>query len=84
MKAQLGPLYRVCMAMPWDTAYRDRLERARANPGGPASASLLRVQASAQHLADRFEQVAYRNTWGTDLGMRIPEPLRTGADPVRE
>src|SRR6266567_1723701 len=40
-----------------DSAYRERLERARANPGDPASASLLRVQASAQHLADHFEHV---------------------------
>jgi len=171
VKAQLGPLYRDCMATLWDSAYRERLERARANPGDPASASLLRVQASAQHLADHFEhvplflmafarnatsggsifpavwsaqlaaraagvgsalttvlgtfrreetfrvlgvpgdrgwemaccvsfgyptgrwgvaprrpvhEVAYRNTWGTDLGMRIPEPLWAGGDQVRE
>jgi len=57
VKAQLGPLYRDCMARLWDTAYRERLERARATPADPASASLLRVQASAQHLADHFEEV---------------------------
>jgi nitroreductase len=57
VKAQLGPLYRECMAQLWDTAYRERLEHARATPADPASASLLRVQASAQHLADHFEDV---------------------------
>lgn len=57
VKARLGPLYRECMAILWDTAYRERLERARATPGDPASASMLRVQSSAQHLADHFESV---------------------------
>jgi nitroreductase len=57
VKAQLGPLYRECIADLWDTAYRDRLERARAAPDDPASASMLRVQSSAQHLADHFEDV---------------------------
>ena len=57
IKAQLGPLYRDCMAQLWDTAYRERLERARATRDDPASAALLRVQASAQHLADHFEDV---------------------------
>jgi nitroreductase len=162
VKAQLGPLYRDCMAQLWDTAYKVRLEQARATRADPASAALLRVQASAQHLADHFEdvplflmafarndpsggsifpavwsaqlaaraegvgsnlttvlgifrraetlrilgvpddhgwemaacvsfgyptgrwgvaarrpahEVAYRNTWGTDLGLNIPEPL---------
>jgi nitroreductase len=57
IKGQLGPLYRDCMATLWDTAYRERLEQARATPDDPASASMLRVQASAQHLADHFESV---------------------------
>ncbi len=57
VKAQLGPLYRECIAELWDTAYRDRLERARTAPDDPASASMLRVQSSAQHLADHFENV---------------------------
>src|SRR5215469_4670017 len=57
VKAQLGPLYRECMAQLWATAYRDRIERARANPADPQSASLLRVVSSAQHLADHFEGV---------------------------
>ena len=57
VKAKLGPLYRDCMAELWATAYKERLERARATRTDPASAALLRVQASAQHLADHFEDV---------------------------
>src|SRR5260221_1389753 len=57
VKAKLGPLYRECMTQLWATGYRERLDRARATPDDLASASLLRVQASAQHLADHFEDV---------------------------
>jgi len=57
VKARLGPLYRDAISKLWEFGYRDRLERARATPGDPESASLLRVQASAQHLADHFESV---------------------------
>jgi nitroreductase len=57
VKAMLGPLYRECIALLWDTAYAERLARARATPADTASASLLRIQASAQHLADHFEDV---------------------------
>jgi len=57
VKAKLGPLYRESMSQLWDTVYRDRLDRARATPDDPASASMLRVTASAQHLADHFEYV---------------------------
>jgi nitroreductase len=57
VKSRLGPLYRDAIARLWETLYRTRLEHARANPDDAASASLLRVQASAQHLADHFESV---------------------------
>jgi nitroreductase len=57
VKARLGPLYRDCMAELWATAYKERLERARVTRADPAGAALLRVQASAQHLADHFEDV---------------------------
>lgn len=57
VKARLGPLYRDAIGQLWDTAYRDRLERARSAPEDPDSASMLRVTASAQHLADHFEEV---------------------------
>ena len=57
VKARLGPLYRNCMEELWSTGYLERLERARATPEDQASASFLRVQRSAQHLADHFEDV---------------------------
>lgn len=57
VKAKLGPLYRDAIGKLWETGYRERLEQARARPGDPESASLLRVQSSAQHLADHFEAV---------------------------
>ena len=57
VRARLGPLYRDAISQLWATAYRDRLERARSTPEDPGSASMLRVTASAQHLADHFEDV---------------------------
>jgi nitroreductase len=57
VKAQLGPLYRDAISQLWSTSYAERLQDARSSPDDPQSASLLRVQASAQHLADHFEQV---------------------------
>ena len=57
VKAGLGPLYRDAIGQLWDSFYRENLERARSTPADPQSASLLRVQASAQHLADHFEEV---------------------------
>jgi nitroreductase len=57
VKAELGPLYRDSLGQLWATAYRERVERARANPGDPASAATLAMVASAQHLADHFEEV---------------------------
>jgi len=57
VKAKLGPLYRDAIAKLWETAYRERLDLARSRPDDPDSASLLRVQSSAQHLADHFEDV---------------------------
>ncbi len=57
VKAGLGPLYRDAIARLWETAYADRLEQARSTPEDAESASMLRVQASAQHLADHFEAV---------------------------
>jgi nitroreductase len=57
VKAQLGPLYRDAMTQLWATAYAERIAAARANPDEPASASLLRIVRSSQHLADNFETV---------------------------
>ncbi|MFI5042500.1 MAG: nitroreductase family protein [Acidimicrobiales bacterium] len=54
-KAALGPIYRDSMQQLWATIYKDRLVAANATPDDPESASLLRIQRSAQHLADHFE-----------------------------
>ena len=56
VKTQLGPIYRTCLGQLWETIYKDRLEAARADPSDPEMAQLLRIQRSAQHLADHFEQ----------------------------
>jgi nitroreductase len=57
IKSRLGPLYRDAIGQLWAGFYRENLERARATPDDPDSAALLRVQASAQYLADHFEDV---------------------------
>ncbi len=55
MKAQLGPIYRECLAMLWETIYKERVAQATATPDDPESQQMLRIQRSAQHLADHFE-----------------------------
>ena len=57
VKAELGPLYRDSLSQLWATAYRERVERARSTPEDAASRATLRMVASAQHLADHFEEV---------------------------
>jgi nitroreductase len=57
VKAKLGPLYRDAMSQLWATAYAERIAHANENPDDPASASLLRIVRSSQHLADHFEAV---------------------------
>ena len=56
VKGQLGPIYRDCLSMLWATIYKDRLDAANAKPDDPEHAQLLRIQRSAQHLADHFEE----------------------------
>jgi nitroreductase len=56
VRAQLGPIYRECMEMLWATIYKDRLEAANLDPADPENDQLLRIQRSAQHLADHFEE----------------------------
>lgn len=56
VKAKLGPIYRDCMTLLWATIYKERLEVANANPQEEENASMLRIQRSAQHLADHFEE----------------------------
>jgi nitroreductase len=56
VKGKLGPIYRECMTQLWATIYKERLEAANADPDDPENASMLRIQRSAQHLADHFEE----------------------------
>lgn len=57
LKAELGPLYRDSIATLWATMYKERLDRARLEPERASNQSLLKVQRSAQWLADHYEDV---------------------------
>src|SRR3954447_19777690 len=57
VKGELAPLYRDSISRLWATVYADRIAAAQASPDDPDSADTLRMQASAQHLADHFEEV---------------------------
>jgi hypothetical protein len=57
LKGRLGPLYRDSISTLWETVYRERLERAAAEPERASSQSIIKVQRSAQWLADNFETV---------------------------
>jgi nitroreductase len=57
IKSELGRLYRDCIAELWSsTAYAERIEEAKANPGSDEISQVLRNMRSAQHLADHFEE----------------------------
>jgi nitroreductase len=56
-KAQLAPLYQHGMDQLWQTLYKPQLDAAAANPDEPESVQMLKVQRSAQWLADHFEEV---------------------------
>jgi nitroreductase len=56
-KAALAPLYQHAMGQLWETVYKSQLDAARADPDNPDSRQMLRVQRSAQWLADHFEEV---------------------------
>jgi nitroreductase len=57
LKAELGPLYRDSIATLWDSIYKERLDQARLDPDRRSNQSLLKVQRSAQWLADHYEEV---------------------------
>ena len=57
IKAALGPLYREAMVFLWDHVYKPQLDAAIAAPEAPESIQFLKVQSSAQWLADHFEEV---------------------------
>lgn len=55
--AQIGPIYRAAMTLLWGSVYAERVAAAEADPESPDSKAFLRVQKSAQWLADNFEKV---------------------------
>lgn len=57
LKAELGPLYRESIARLWSTSYKPRVEAALQDPARPSNQSFLKVQRSAQWLADHYEAV---------------------------
>ena len=57
VRGKLAPLYRQALSTLWDTFHADRLAAARADADSPESASMLRVQRSADWLADHFAEV---------------------------
>jgi nitroreductase len=57
VKARLGPLYRDSIVQLWQTIYAPQLAEAAAHPDAPETAQFLKVQRSAQWLADHFEEV---------------------------
>ena len=59
LRAELGPIYRECIALLWATIYKGRMDVANAAPDEPENAQMLRVQRSAQHLADHFEDYPF-------------------------
>jgi nitroreductase len=54
--ARLGPVYRRCLELLWKTTYKERIATALADPDLADNQQMLRIQRSAQHLADHFEE----------------------------
>jgi len=57
VKARIAPLYQQAISGLWSSYYKDRIDAANATPELEESKSMLRVQRSAQWLADNFEAV---------------------------
>ena len=56
-KAAIAPLYQEAMVFLWEHVYKPQLDAAAAHPEADDSIQFLKVQASAQWLADHFEEV---------------------------
>jgi nitroreductase len=56
-KAALAPLYQHAMGQLWESVYKTQLDAATANPDTSESKQFLRIQRSAQWLADHFTEV---------------------------
>ena len=57
VKGRIAPLYRDAITQLWATVYAERLAAAAAAPDDPESVQMVKVQRSAQWLADHFEDV---------------------------
>ena len=55
--SRIGPLYRDSIDQLWKTIYADRLAAAAEHPEAAESIEMVKVQRSAQWLADHFEEV---------------------------
>jgi nitroreductase len=54
---QLAPIYHECLGQLWETVYKQTLDTAKAAPDEAENAQFLRIQRSAQHLADHFAEI---------------------------
>lgn len=55
--AALGAIYRRCIELLWSTYYKDRLDKAKAEPELASSIADVKMVRSAQHLADHFDEI---------------------------
>jgi nitroreductase len=56
IRNQLGPLYRECVDILWNTVYKDNLEKVMANPEAPAAKQMLIMQKSVNYAGANFEK----------------------------
>lgn len=57
IKTKLAALYEPALSSLWTTIYKERIEAALRDPEAEESKQMMRVQRSAQHLADHFADV---------------------------
>lgn len=57
VRDKIAPLYKDSIASLWTTVYASRLAAAAEHPDDPESVQFMRIQRSAQHLADHFAEV---------------------------
>ena len=52
---KLGPLYRECLGILFDTIYKPQLDAAKAAPKSAESVQMMKMYRSASHLAEHFD-----------------------------
>ncbi len=55
VRGKLGPIYRSCIDMLWETIYAERIAAMKAAPESPESIEMEKVQRSANWMARHFE-----------------------------